>query len=309
MQNAIVQLNCPACGSSDFSVIGNTADEFKVYGKDGGFFTHPSFSIHTCNNCNLYFKSAIPDYETLNRYYETLDNSYEDLDFLFPTDRKTIEVINAAGKGLKVLDYGCGTGRILNQLAAGTEKYGTELNAESIRIARSRNIKIIDDESLKGFEGYFDIVILTDVFEHLYKPLELIATLSKYIRPGGKMIIVTGNSDAIIQKKYSSGYWYFRLFSHLQMLNRKYAIWMAGKTGMEVENLVTCSHYDSPFSLKLKHKVAVLLFSLYKKSSAWGLWNNKRLSFVKTWTYPSFDSSNQDHLIIIFKKKQYHVPE
>ena len=302
MENGIVQLKCPACGSDDFNVEGKAIDDFKVYGRDGEVFTHPSFKINVCSNCNLYFKSGIPDYDTLNRYYETLDNSYEDLDFLFPTDRKTIQVINTIGTDLKVLDYGCGTGRILNRLDAGTAKYGTELNSESIRIARSRDITIIDDSLLKNYSAYFDVVILTDVFEHLYKPLELIKTLTGCIKPGGKMIIVTGNSDAIVHKKYSSGYWYFQLFSHLQMLNANYAKWMAKEAGLEVEKLVKCSHYDSTSLIKFKHKIAELLFNLYNKTGGSKFWNNKRVSFIKKWNYPAFDSFNTDHLIVIFKK-------
>ena len=303
MENGIVQLKCPACGSADFNAEGKFIDDFKAYGKDGQVFIHPSFKINICSKCNLYFKSHIPDYDTLNRYYENLDNSYEDLDFLFPTDRKTIQVINTIGADLKVLDYGCGTGRILNRLDPRTAKYGTELNSESVRIARSRNITIIDDAVLKNFTAFFDVVILTDVFEHLYKPLELIASLTNCLKPGGKMIIVTGNSDAIAHKKYSSGYWYFQLFSHLQMLNATYAKWMAKEAGFEVEKLITCSHYDSPFLIKFKHKVAELLFDLYNKTGSYKFWNNKRVRFVKEWNYPAFDSYNNDHLLVIFKKK------
>ena len=302
MQHETVLLNCPACETADFYAVGIPSNGFNVYGKEGQLFSHPSFVVNKCNNCNLYFKSATPDHDTLNRYYENLDNSYEDLDFLFPTDKKTIEVINSCGKNLRVLDYGCGTGRILNQLAEGTEKYGTELNTASIRIAQQRNIKIIDEAALKDFVNYFDVVILTDVFEHLYKPFELIKKLENNIKPGGKMIIVTGNSDAIVQKKFTSGYWYFQLYSHLQMLNNGHAKWMAKQTGMHVDQLITCSHYDSPLLLKIKHHIAVVLFGLYKKTGSLLLWNNKRIRFVKTWTYPSFDSSNNDHLVIIFKK-------
>lgn len=264
------------------------------------------FKVVKCSNCALFYKNNIPNYTTLNEYYEQLDTSYENTITEFPTDRIVTDFITQhSSTTTTVLDYGCGSGRLLNRLPSLIQKYGVEINQEAVRAAQQRNISIIDEAHLKTeYANYFDFIILTDVYEHLYKPLDLIQDLVGLLKKEGRLIIVTGNADAIKLQKHLGGYWYFQLFSHLQMLTTKHIQWVAQKINVSIEKLITTSHYNTSDLSKIKHHVAIIVFSAYQyfKTILPFVWALPKLKNVKNWVYPLFDTVNKDHLVIFFKK-------
>ena len=105
--------------------------------------------------------------------------------------------LNTTGQVMRILDAGCGEGFISNFLInkLGDERIefvGLELNAEAIRIAKTKNPKmsfVQGDICKMPFETEaFDIVICTEVLEHLQSPE---AALSELIRVSRQAIIVT----------------------------------------------------------------------------------------------------------------------
>ncbi|MGF1479173.1 MAG: class I SAM-dependent methyltransferase [Cyanophyceae cyanobacterium] len=92
-----------------------------------------------------------------------------------------------------VLDLGCGTGRLLKRLVAqfptlrGT---GLDLSAAMLRQARrDRHPHLIfiqgNAESLPFAEGQFDAVFNTMSFLHYPHPEQVLAEVSRVLRPGG----------------------------------------------------------------------------------------------------------------------------
>ncbi len=98
----------------------------------------------------------------------------------------------------RVVDIGCGNGALCRELASrGYEVVGCEPSADGIRLARSaapelvfHQIGVDDDPSQVGDES-FDVVIATEVIEHLVRPRNLLRFAKKVIRPGGHLIIST----------------------------------------------------------------------------------------------------------------------
>lgn len=84
--------------------------------------------------------------------------------------------------GMRVLDIGCGRGELILYAArCGAEAIGIDYAKEAIRLAnvmkkrKEKNIRermkfiLMNAKELKFPESYFDIVIMTDVVEHLYE--------------------------------------------------------------------------------------------------------------------------------------------
>lgn len=105
------------------------------------------------------------------------------------------------GKGMKVLDVGCGRGEILQQCAErGVEAYGIDYSAVAVRMASelvgSRegcDVMLGDAKVLPFASGYFDRVLMFDLIEHLH-PWELrmaLAEARRVMRPTGCLIIHT----------------------------------------------------------------------------------------------------------------------
>lgn len=87
-----------------------------------------------------------------------------------------------------VLDFGCGTGGIISNLKC-SRRMGVEISEEAIKHALAngvevfRNISEVPDQSV-------DVVITHHAIEHLSDPFETLVTLSKKLKPGGRIIVV-----------------------------------------------------------------------------------------------------------------------
>ena len=94
-----------------------------------------------------------------------------------------------------ICDLGCGNGHISGRLAAlGYRVTGVDASASGIEIARRSypgvefNHALIDrDLSL----GQFDLVISSDVIEHLYRPSDLLEAAAKSLKPRGQILLGT----------------------------------------------------------------------------------------------------------------------
>ena len=104
--------------------------------------------------------------------------------------------------GLTVLDVGCGAGLLCEPLAElGAEVVGIDATARNVEVARwhaaERNLSIDYRHCLAEHvvaEGErFDVVLNTEVVEHVYDPAQLMRDCSELVRPGGVMIVATLN--------------------------------------------------------------------------------------------------------------------
>ncbi|MET0725092.1 MAG: class I SAM-dependent methyltransferase [Leifsonia sp.] len=92
------------------------------------------------------------------------------------------------------LDIGCGIGRNLQHLGQGV---GVDHNADSIAVVRGRGFPGFTPDEFRASEfattGRFDSLLLAHVLEHMDAAtgLALIAEYLPYLKPGGKICIVT----------------------------------------------------------------------------------------------------------------------
>ena len=99
---------------------------------------------------------------------------------------------------LRVLDLGCGNGSLTNLIAQqGYEVVGVEESESGFKEARQKfsechfvqaSIYNLTDAE---FENSFDIVISSEVIEHLLYPRELIRAAKKCLKPNGRLILTT----------------------------------------------------------------------------------------------------------------------
>jgi 2-polyprenyl-3-methyl-5-hydroxy-6-metoxy-1,4-benzoquinol methylase len=101
--------------------------------------------------------------------------------------------------GTRVLDVGCGNGFVASQfLARGCEVVGIDLSASGIELARktypSGRFEIVqaDSDILENLRcDPFDLVISTEVVEHLYAPRPYALGCFRALRPRGRFICST----------------------------------------------------------------------------------------------------------------------
>jgi methionine biosynthesis protein MetW len=103
-----------------------------------------------------------------------------------------------AGKARRCLDVGCGDGRTLGSwLSARLGYHGVDISEEAIKLARSRGLQasLIEDAAVLPFsDGEFDLVICTEVLEHLFAPHEALREIRRVLEPGGVFIATVPNA-------------------------------------------------------------------------------------------------------------------
>jgi SAM-dependent methyltransferase len=94
----------------------------------------------------------------------------------------------------QVLDVGCGTGsnlRLLVDLGFG-DVTGLDRSEDAIRWCREKRLPPVERGDLCALpfpEDHFDLVLATDVLEHIDEPDVGVAELCRVLRPGGTLIV------------------------------------------------------------------------------------------------------------------------
>ncbi|HEY2042996.1 MAG TPA: methyltransferase domain-containing protein [Jatrophihabitans sp.] len=109
-------------------------------------------------------------------------------------------MIELVGSNKRVLDIGCDTGYLGEELSAfGNRVSGVEIDPVTAEEAAKHLERVVvadleGDNPLSRFEaGSFDVVIFGDVLEHLRDPLPTLRAARPLLAPGGSIIISTPN--------------------------------------------------------------------------------------------------------------------
>jgi ubiquinone/menaquinone biosynthesis C-methylase UbiE len=90
----------------------------------------------------------------------------------------------------KLLDVGCGMGRLLEKLTD-YKKYGMDISAAYLSYAIKSNIEVClaKVEDMPYHDNFFDTVVCTDVLEHVLDMNSAIEQLFRVVKPGGYIVI------------------------------------------------------------------------------------------------------------------------
>ncbi|TKB50349.1 bifunctional 2-polyprenyl-6-hydroxyphenol methylase/3-demethylubiquinol 3-O-methyltransferase UbiG [Ferrimonas sediminicola] len=105
-------------------------------------------------------------------------------------------------RSLSILDVGCGAGLLTEPLAgAGHQVLGIDASAVNIRVARKNGWELSANlsyrhcltEVLCREQARFDLVLNTEVVEHVPNPVQLLQECAELVKPGGMMVVATLN--------------------------------------------------------------------------------------------------------------------
>ncbi|CAA7612123.1 class I SAM-dependent methyltransferase [Magnetospirillum sp. UT-4] len=112
------------------------------------------------------------------------------------------------------LDIGCGDGRYLRLMAdRGVPRQrivGLELSAEPVARLRQEGFQAFHrrvEDCTEIADGTIDLATMFHVIEHVSDPFETLRTISRWLSPGGVLVIETPNTDSLDFRLFSTGLW------------------------------------------------------------------------------------------------------
>jgi SAM-dependent methyltransferase len=113
--------------------------------------------------------------------------------------------------GGAILDLGCSSGGFLASLKGPSWRlFGIEMSEGVAREAEARcgaHVFVGDVPDAPFAPGSFDAITCFHVFEHLYKPREVLERVSEWLKPGGIFYAMMPNIDSAGARIFRS-YWY-----------------------------------------------------------------------------------------------------
>ena len=187
-----VEVACPLCGEAGGS----------EWGRENGF------TAVKCAACGLVYVSRRPDDAHISEATKVGQHrsETESLNFVYKRSARKIrryrkmvrKALGAAHPRQPVswLDIGAGFGELIEALQevllSGSEIFGVEPMGPKADAARQRGIPITSDP-LASITRQFDFVSLVNVLSHLPDPREFLGEIARLVKPGGYMLLVTGN--------------------------------------------------------------------------------------------------------------------
>ncbi|HET7086102.1 MAG TPA: methyltransferase domain-containing protein [Rhizomicrobium sp.] len=103
------------------------------------------------------------------------------------------------GQRPRICDFGCGRGWLSAEFARFGDVTGVDLSSEGVRLAAERwpHIRFVAADLTRWRPGEtFDLVVSSEVIEHVEDQAAFVATLGQVVRPGGYVILTTPTARA-----------------------------------------------------------------------------------------------------------------
>jgi len=241
---------CPTCS--------NKASKELIYMHDNGV------GFYKCLNCNIEYASPrLVEKELLSLYegddWKTLSD-YDNWTYKkwketkgprFHLVQQNINLIKKfINSGGSILDVGCDIGLTVKSLEKnGYYSEGVEVSSIGAKIAKEKIGAKVSNLELKDYNSNikFDGVLLLDVLEHLYSPIEVLSQCGDHMKQGGYIFVHVPHHNGISAsfKRFlhkigaKKGYKHFGFPAHIYGFDKKSLKEILAKSGFEA------LHYES----------------------------------------------------------------
>jgi len=161
-----------------------------------------------------------------------------------------IDMVNTIGKNLKILDVGCGDG-VISEPIMKMGNYVASVELPTVAtLAKKCNVSSVmagDAEELAFASESFDLVIASEVVEHLWQPQSFLDEAHRVLKVGGYMIIETPEGEEGLN--YDSHRHYFTVERLKHMLSTRFTL-------SEVKRLEATGSAQTPTIILLLRKSA-----------------------------------------------------
>ncbi|MBK9161552.1 MAG: class I SAM-dependent methyltransferase [Nitrosomonadales bacterium] len=127
------------------------------------------------------------------------------------------KLLDRAPGEIRLLDVGCSSGAFLHTaVALGFQAEGVEPAPKAATTAQAAGLKVHQGllQDAGYADGQFDAVTLFEVIEHLKHPQELLRECRRILRPGGILLVGTGNAASWSMGAMGADWEYLSIAKH-----------------------------------------------------------------------------------------------
>lgn len=208
-----------------------------------------------CKLCDLVYLNPRPSISEISKIYPS---NYHAFDFSKKKyrliyhirskleTRRLLKHCRNLPDNARVLDIGCGDGFHLGLLRKFGKKSwkleGVDLDQRAVDAANNSglNVRLGSVEGLGLPENTYDMVFMIQTIEHVENPHEILLSVFRLLRKGGRLVIVTDNTDSIDFSLFKGSYWGgYHFPRHWNLFNFNSISKLGDKAGFETEELKT----------------------------------------------------------------------
>ena len=170
-------------------------------------------------------------------------------------------------RGDRILDVGCGSGRLLYQLREAGWQNVLGVDAFIPRERYYANGLVVRRRQLDEVEGTWDVIMFHHVFEHLLDPVATLAQVAAKLSPAGTCLIRLPLADSEAFERYGTDWVQLDAPRHICLHTRKSLTEAAERSGLRIVD-VRCDSYELQFWGSEQYRRGIPLLS--DGSYRWG---------------------------------------
>lgn len=244
----LVQVQCCVCESDNAEIVGE--------GKDFEYNTsEDTFVAMRCNSCGLVYLNPRPKVSEFKKIYppnyHAFNFSEKDYGIVHKIRsrleaQRLLKSFKELAEGARILDVGCGDGFHLKLLRQyGKRSWvleGIDMDERAVAKAQESDLAVYRGsvESINLPENSYDCAFIIQTIEHVENPYKVLRGISRLLKPGGKLLIVTDNTGSLdfgfFKRRYWGGYHFPR---HWNLFNKNSLAKLAAKANFDIDVLET----------------------------------------------------------------------
>lgn len=304
------------CGSKQLSFLGQcratamssiSGDERRRLGVDN------SSQLYRCGHCALVFRWPQPDMAALEELYASMDSERWESESAksFAWQRVWQRLDDRSADSLSILDIGAFTGAFLAGIPESWNRYAIEPSEDARESLGRQGIKVVGrllEPPPAEYQNAFDVVTLFDVFEHLPHPHQSLDALLQWVRPGGKVVVSTGNFDHWTWKALCGNHWYLDPPQHLCVGGLRFFRRWCEHQGLKIQCCERIPHAQPSLPKRLREMLIVAYFACRQRRSLAAqigrrvLQSLPGLRTLRHKQFSPYTRSLHDHLLLIAEK-------
>lgn len=264
-----IRESCMVCGAKGTLLYSQIKDQlFSAPGK---------WNLNTCPECSLVWLNPYPLPEEVGKLYDlyyTHQNIkksffsvfvdllkldvYRSVGYKFNNNTRIfigrfipyfkeyvgLSILNVKSKwGSRLLDVGSGNGEYLDKMRSfGWEVEGVETDPKAADFAcKKYNLKIhignLSDCKIPSES--FDVITMNHVIEHVYDPEKLLLECKRILKPGGRLVILTPNTESLGNKVFKKNWRGLEVPRHMVIFSVSNLGLLVSKSGFKIEALTS----------------------------------------------------------------------